>query len=62
MRDGSMKRLQGKVNETMQDEYDFAHGRRGKFYRKDAELIPPVHLEPDILSYLNARGSARHFS
>jgi hypothetical protein len=43
----------------MQDEYDFSQAQRGKFYRKGAELIPPVHLEPDVLKYLQARAEAR---
>jgi hypothetical protein len=43
----------------MRDEYDFSHGQRGKFYRKDAELIPPLHLEPEVLKYLQARAEAR---
>jgi hypothetical protein len=43
----------------MQDEYDFSRGQRGKFYRKDANLIPPVHLEPDVLKYLQAQAEAR---
>jgi len=43
----------------MKDEYDFTGAVRGKFHIKDAELIPPVHLEPDVLRYLNARALAR---
>jgi len=43
----------------MQDEYDLSQGQRGKFYRKDAELVPPVHLEPDVLKYLQERARAR---
>jgi hypothetical protein len=43
----------------MRDEYDFSGGQRGKFYRKDAEPIPPVHLEPDVLKYLQAWAEAR---
>jgi hypothetical protein len=43
----------------MKDEYDFSHAERGKFYRHGAQLIPPVHLDPDILSYLAARAEAR---
>jgi hypothetical protein len=39
----------------MRDEYDFAKGERGKFHRADARLVPPVHLEPDVLSYLTER-------
>ncbi len=43
----------------MNPEYDFAYGVRGKFYRKDAVLVPPIHLEADVLKYLQARASAR---
>lgn len=39
----------------MRDEYDFAGGERGKFHRPDVRLVPPVHLEPDVLSYLTER-------
>ena len=45
--------------DDMKAEYDFSAGRRGKFYREGAELIPPVHLEPDVLKYLRARAEAR---
>ena len=43
----------------MKDEYDFSNAERGKFYRPDAQLIPPVHLDPEVLSYLAARAEAR---
>ena len=43
----------------MKDKYDFKNGERGKFYREQAELIPPVHLDADVLSYLTARAKAR---
>ncbi len=43
----------------MQDEYDFSQAQRGKFHREGAELIPPVHLEPDVLKYLQARAEAQ---
>jgi hypothetical protein len=43
----------------MKDEYDFSHSERGKFYRPGAQLIPPVHLDPEVLSYLTARAEAR---
>jgi len=43
----------------MKDEYDFSNAERGKFYRADAQLIPPVHLDPEIRSYLAARAEAR---
>ncbi|MGI8840196.1 MAG: hypothetical protein ACR2F8_05365 [Caulobacteraceae bacterium] len=43
----------------MKDEYDFTGAERGKFYVKGAVLVPPVHLEPDVLSYLLTRANAR---
>jgi hypothetical protein len=36
-------------------EYDFADGVRGKFFHKDATHSQPVHLEADVLTYLQAR-------
>ncbi|MGA8714877.1 MAG: hypothetical protein WBQ45_18090 [Roseiarcus sp.] len=46
----------------MKEEYDFSAAARGKFYRPDAQLIPPVHLEPDVLAYLAERARARGIS
>jgi hypothetical protein len=43
----------------MKEEYDFAGAKRGQFYRPGAELIPPVHLEPEVLAYLADRAKAR---
>jgi hypothetical protein len=43
----------------MKEEYDFTGAERGKFYRKDAVLVPPVHLDPEILSFLLDRAHAR---
>lgn len=43
----------------MKNEYDFSNATRGKFHRADAELIPPIHLEPAVLDYLAARAKAR---
>jgi hypothetical protein len=43
----------------MKDEYDFSKGTRGKFYRADSLLIPPVHLEPEVLNYLKAKAESR---
>lgn len=45
--------------DEMKDEYDFSTATRGKFYRPGAELIPPVHLDTEILKYLLARAEAR---
>jgi predicted HicB family RNase H-like nuclease len=39
----------------MRDEYDFAGGQRGKFHRPNVRLVPPIHLEPEILTYLAER-------
>jgi|HubBroStandDraft_1064217.scaffolds.fasta_scaffold345448_2 hypothetical protein len=46
----------------MKDEYDFSDSTRGKFHRPDARLIPPVHLEPEVLAYLAERAEARGVS
>ena len=46
----------------MKDEYDFAGASRGKFHRPDVQLIPPVHLDPDVLADLTARAQARGVS
>ena len=48
-----------KVANSMQREYDFSAGQRGKFFRKDAVLVPPVHLKPEVLAFLQARASAK---
>lgn len=45
--------------DEMPEEYDFSKGERGKFYRADATLSPPIHLEPDILKFLQAKAAAR---
>ena len=41
----------------MKDEYDFSNAERGKFFREGARLVPPVHLDPEVLDYLTARAS-----
>ena len=46
----------------MKDEYDFSRGQRGRFYRADAVLTPPVHLDPEVLAFLTARAEARGVS
>ncbi len=43
----------------MNEEYDFSGAVRGKFYRPDAQLAAPVHLEPEVLDYLSSRARAR---
>ena len=46
----------------MKDEYDFSTAARGKFFRDGTRLVPPVHLEPEILDYLAERASAKGVS
>jgi len=46
----------------MKDEYDFSKAERGRFHRRDAVLVPPVHLDPEVLAYLAARAEARGMS
>jgi len=46
----------------MKDEYDFSKAERGKFYRPDAALVPPVHLDPEVLAFLTKRAQARGIS
>lgn len=46
----------------MKDEYDFSKAERGRFYRADAVLVPPVHLEPEVLAFLTARAQERGIS
>lgn len=47
------------MTDDMKDEYDFSKAERGRFFRKDAVLAPPVHLDPDVLAFLTARAQAR---
>ena len=46
----------------MKDEYDFSKAERGKFYRPNAVLNPPIHLDAEILAFLTARAQARGVS
>jgi len=39
----------------MRKEYDFTNAKRGQFHHPDLNLIPPVHLEADVLAYLSER-------
>ena len=54
-----MSKRPPKADDGMKDEYDFSGAVRGRFYRRDAEPVPPVHLEPEVLKYLQARADAR---
>jgi hypothetical protein len=46
----------------MKSKYDFSKTERGRFYREGARLVPPVHLEPEVLDYLMELASARRVS
>jgi hypothetical protein len=48
-----------KTDDGMKPEYDFTDAVRGKFFKADARLVPPVHLDEDVLAYLQARADAR---
>jgi len=46
---------------TMEPEYDFSKGERGKFFKPDAVLQIPVYLDADIDEFIRelARKSGR---
>ena len=43
----------------MNEEYDFSNAVRGKFYKPNLRLIPPVRLEPQVLDFLARRAEAK---
>ena len=43
----------------MKNEYDFSDGTRGRFANPLATIVPPVHLDEDVLSALTARANAK---
>jgi len=47
------------MKDDMKDEYDFSKAERGRFFRHDATLAPPVHLDAEVLSFLTERAAAR---
>ena len=47
------------VGDDMKDEYDFSNAERGKFYRPELRLIPPVRLEPEVLDFLATSAKKR---
>ncbi len=48
--------------DDMKSEYDFSNARRGRFFRQDAVLAPPIHLDPEVLAFLSRRAQARGIS
>lgn len=43
----------------MKDEYDFSKAERGKFFKPNLRLIPPVRLEPEVLDFLAESAAKR---
>ena len=43
----------------MKDEYDFSKAERGKFYRPNIKLNPPVYLDAEIFNYLSEKAKAK---
>jgi len=46
-------------NDDIPEEIDFSGGTRGKFYRKDAQLQLPIHLEVSVQDTLAAIANAK---
>jgi hypothetical protein len=46
----------------MKDEYDLSTAERGRFFRQGGRLVPPVHLDLDMLNDLSQRASAQGVS
>jgi len=46
----------------MKDEYDFLIAERGRFFRHRAHLVPPIHLDPEVLDNLSKRALAEGVS
>jgi len=44
---------------TMQDEYDFSHGERGKFFSAREDILLPVYLDQSLQSALMDLAKAR---
>ena len=53
---GGNSRLRGT---NMNPEYDFSKGERGKFFRPNAELRSPIHLNADVQTYLAERAAQK---
>jgi hypothetical protein len=44
----------------MKDEYDFSNAERGKFFRPDADLRLPIHLDAEVMKYVEAIAQQRN--
>jgi hypothetical protein len=54
-----MSKKAHRADDDMKDEYDFSGAVREKYFVKDAQLIGPIHLEPEVQAFLQARATAR---
>ena len=43
----------------MKEEYDFSKADRGRYFWEGVALVPPVHLDAEVLHYLSALAAAR---
>jgi hypothetical protein len=46
----------------MKDEYDFLTAKRSRFFREGVRLVPPIHLDPEVLDNLSKRALAEGVS
>jgi hypothetical protein len=53
-----MSKTPRKADDVMRDTYDLTGAVRGKFFRGAARLVAPIHLEPEVLQFLEARAAA----
>jgi hypothetical protein len=54
-----MSHKQKNERNDIPEEIDFSVGERGKFYRQDAQLRLPIHLEAQVQDTLEALASAK---
>lgn len=54
-----VKLMKPTEHDDIPEEIDFSGGERGKFYRKDADLQLPIHLEASVQNTLAALADAR---
>jgi hypothetical protein len=47
------------MSNDMKPEYDLSNATRGKFFKPNLRLIPPVRLEPEVLDFLATRAQQR---
>ncbi len=48
------------LDQLMRKQYDFSKGERGKFFRRNAKLNPPVYLSSDVRGFAKAIADKTH--